>query len=91
MPEKFSRKREALYNALRATTVHPTAEWLYAALRPEYPDLSLGTVYRNLKKFCAEGKARRRRRHQRAGAFRRRYFGTQPFRLRLLRARARYL
>lgn len=58
MPEKFSRKREALYNALRATTVHPTAEWLYAALRPEYPDLSLGTVYRNLKKFCAEGKAR---------------------------------
>ena len=57
MPEKFSRKREALYNALRATTVHPTAEWLYAALRPEYPDLSLGTVYRNLKKFCAEGKA----------------------------------
>ena len=29
-----------------------------AALRPEYPDLSLGTVYRNLKKFCAEGKAR---------------------------------
>ena len=46
MPEKFSRKREALYNALRATTVHPTAEWLYAALRPEYPDLSLGTVYR---------------------------------------------
>lgn len=23
MPEKFSRKREALYNALRATTVHP--------------------------------------------------------------------
>lgn len=58
MPEKFSRKREALYNALCATTVHPTAEWLYAALRPEYPDLSLGTVYRNLKKFCAEGKAR---------------------------------
>ena len=58
MPEKFSRKREALYNALRATTVHPTAEWLCAALRPEYPDLSLGTVYRNLKKFCAEGKAR---------------------------------
>ena len=31
MPEKFSRKREALYNALRATTVHPTAEWLCAA------------------------------------------------------------
>ncbi len=56
MPEKFSRKREALYNALRATTVHPTAEWLYAALRPEYPDLSLGTVYRNLKNSVQRAK-----------------------------------
>ena len=28
------------------------------AEQSEYPDLSLGTVYRNLKKFCAEGKAR---------------------------------
>ena len=25
---------------------------------PNIPNLSLGTVYRNLKKFCAEGKAR---------------------------------
>ena len=55
MPEKFSRKREAIYNALRATTVHPTAEWLYDTLRPEYPDLSLGTVYRNLSMFKDEG------------------------------------
>ena len=44
MPEKFSRKREALYNALRATTVHPTAEWLYAALRPEGKARSVGVI-----------------------------------------------
>ena len=56
--ENFSRKREAIYNALRGTTVHPTAEWVYETLKPDYPDLSLGTVYRNIKKFCESGKVR---------------------------------
>ena len=56
--ENFSRKREAIYNALRDTTVHPTAEWIYEILKPDYPDLSLGTVYRNIKKFCESGKVR---------------------------------
>ena len=56
--ENFSRKREAIYNALRGTTVHPTAEWVYETLKPDYPYLSLGTVYRNIKKFCESGKVR---------------------------------
>ena len=56
--ENFSRKREAIYSILCGTTVHPTAEWVYEALKPDYPDLSLGTVYRNLKKFCESGKVR---------------------------------
>lgn len=56
--ENFSRKREAIYNAVCSTQVHPTAEWVYEALKPAYPDLSLGTVYRNLKKFCESGKIR---------------------------------
>lgn len=56
--ENFSRKREAIYNAVRATKVHPTAEWVYEALKPDYPDISLGTIYRNLKKFCENGKIR---------------------------------
>ena len=56
--ENFSRKREAIFNVLCGTTVHPTAEWVYEALKPDYPDLSLGTVYRNLKKFCESGKVR---------------------------------
>ena len=54
--ENFSRKREAIYNAVHASKVHPTAEWVYEALKPEYPDLSLGTVYRNLNTFCKSGK-----------------------------------
>lgn len=55
--ENFSRKRTAILNALQETTVHPTADWVYAQLKPRYPNLSLGTVYRNLKKFCDSGKA----------------------------------
>ncbi|MBP3704678.1 MAG: transcriptional repressor [Clostridia bacterium] len=56
--ENFSRKREAIYNAVCGTKVHPTAEWVYETLKPDYPDLSLGTVYRNIKKFCENGKIR---------------------------------
>ena len=55
--ENFSRKRMAILNALQETDVHPTADWVYARLKPRYPNLSLGTVYRNLKKFCESGKA----------------------------------
>lgn len=55
--ENFSRKRIAILTTLQETTVHPTADWVYAKLKPRYPNLSLGTVYRNLKKFCETGKA----------------------------------
>lgn len=40
---------------LRATNSHPTAEWIYLELKPLYPDLSLGTVYRNLALFRQDG------------------------------------
>ncbi len=53
--KKFSRKREAILNCMRGTTCHPTAEWVYQQLKPQFPDLSLGTVYRNIAAFKAEG------------------------------------
>ena len=46
--ERFSEKREAILKCLQETDSHPTAEWLYQRLRPKFPGLSLGTVYRNL-------------------------------------------
>lgn len=55
--ENFSRKRMAILNSLRNTRTHPTADWIYTQLKPENPNLSLGTVYRNLKMFCETGKA----------------------------------
>ena len=52
---KTSKKRIAIMNALTAVTSHPTAEMLYASLKPLYPELSLGTVYRNLAVLAEEG------------------------------------
>ena len=52
---KHFRKRDAILTCVRHTTVHPSADWVYARLKPEYPDLSLGTVYRNLSLFKEQG------------------------------------
>lgn len=45
---KYSRQREAIKNFLMGRTDHPTADTVYSCLREEYPNISLGTVYRNL-------------------------------------------
>ena len=52
---KHFRKRDAILNYLRHTTEHPSAETVHAALKAEIPDLSLGTVYRNLSLFKEQG------------------------------------
>ena len=44
-----SKQREAILNFLRRTSSHPTAYHVYEAVRQEMPNISLGTVYRNLK------------------------------------------
>jgi Fe2+ or Zn2+ uptake regulation protein len=50
-----TRQRERLLALLRATDEHPTAAWLFERLRPEFPRVSLGTVYRNLEVLVQEG------------------------------------
>ena len=54
---RFSQKREAILDCLRETKSHPSAEWIFHRLRPRFPDLSLGTVYRNLGQFKRQGLA----------------------------------
>lgn len=48
---RHSRKRDAILNQLSDRYDHPTAETLYAELKDAIPDLSLATVYRNLKQL----------------------------------------
>lgn len=55
---RYSKKREAMLHELKETTTHPSAEWLFQRLKPSFPDLSLGTVYRNLAFFQERGQIR---------------------------------
>lgn len=50
-----SKQKEAILDVLRNTKSHPTAEWIYTKAREDIPNLSLGTVYRNLSLFVNEG------------------------------------
>ena len=45
---KYSRQREAIKNFLAERYDHPTAETVYLGIKDEFPNISLGTVYRNL-------------------------------------------
>lgn len=52
---KYSKQREALLTLLKSTHSHPSADWLYAELKKEFPNISLGTVYRNLALLTKNG------------------------------------
>lgn len=54
-----TRQRELVYDALAATTSHPTAEELHEGLRGQDEGLSLATVYNALEAFTAAGLCRR--------------------------------
>lgn len=53
---KSSRQRDLILGILRATRCHPTADWIYEKARKEMPNISLGTIYRNLNLLRDEGK-----------------------------------
>ena len=52
---KNFKKRNAILSYLQHTTAHPSAETIFSDLKAEIPDLSMGTVYRNLKLFQQQG------------------------------------
>lgn len=51
---KRSRQREAILEVLQNTRAHPTADRIYEEVRKNIPNISLGTVYRNLAKLSDE-------------------------------------
>jgi Fur family peroxide stress response transcriptional regulator len=52
---RYSEKREAIVELMRSTKTHPAAQWVYERMRHKYPDISLGTVYRNINLLKKEG------------------------------------
>ncbi|MCR5417550.1 MAG: transcriptional repressor [Lachnospiraceae bacterium] len=58
---KHSRQRDAIYAFLMTRKDHPTADVVYSHLRKDFPNISLGTVYRNLTLLSEIGQIRRLR------------------------------
>lgn len=56
---RHSHQREAILAFLRTRTDHPTADVIYAAIRRTKPNISLGTVYRNLSLLSDIGEIQR--------------------------------
>lgn len=54
---KYSRQRASIKEYLAHTHEHPTADTVYLHVREEYPNISLGTVYRNLNLLADMGEA----------------------------------
>ncbi|HET7153572.1 MAG TPA: transcriptional repressor, partial [Candidatus Kapabacteria bacterium] len=55
-PERHSSKqRDAILEAVRSFNGHPTADDVYAEVRGAMPNISLGTVYRNLRLLVEDG------------------------------------
>lgn len=49
-----SKQKETILRVVKGTTSHPTAAWVYDQVRREIPNISLGTVYRDLKLLAQE-------------------------------------
>ncbi len=56
---KRSRQREAILEVVQNTKCHPTADWVYSEVRKVIPNISLGTVYRNLSILSENGTIRK--------------------------------
>ncbi|MDU4892634.1 MAG: Fur family transcriptional regulator [Clostridium sp.] len=52
---KLTPQRIAVYNYLKSTKEHPSAETIHKALMEEYPTMSLATVYKTLKVLVEVG------------------------------------
>lgn len=56
---KYSRQRESIKVCLMGRKDHPTADALYTSIREQFPNISLGTVYRNLNLLVELGEIRK--------------------------------
>lgn len=52
---RYSRQREIILEIVKKSCSHPTAETIYENAKKEIPNISLGTVYRNLNQLVLNG------------------------------------
>jgi Fur family transcriptional regulator, peroxide stress response regulator len=53
-----TKQLEVVWDAVKDDSSHPTADQVYDKVRQRLPNVSLGTVYRNLQKLVAEENSR---------------------------------
>ncbi|MCI8484248.1 MAG: transcriptional repressor [Lachnospiraceae bacterium] len=56
---KYSRQRECIRKFLAHRHDHPTAETIYMNVKKDFPNISLGTVYRNLSLLAEMGEIKK--------------------------------
>ena len=54
-PYRNTKQREKILSLLISSKSHPTADWVYRKLKTKFKNLSLGTVYRNLRILKEKG------------------------------------
>ncbi len=59
MALKYSRQRELIKDFLLSRKDHPTADVIYMNVRKTFPNISLGTVYRNLQLLTELGEIKK--------------------------------
>ena len=55
---RWSKQKDTILQVVRNAESHPQANWVYDQVRQEIPNISLGTVYRNLKLLAEAGEIR---------------------------------
>lgn len=55
--KRSTKQKTAIIEYLRSVKTHPSAETVYLALKKKMPQLSLGTVYRNLDAYAKNGQS----------------------------------
>lgn len=53
---RMTKQRKTILEVLKNTDSHPTADWIYEKVKQEIPNISLGTVYRNLNLLAEKDK-----------------------------------
>ena len=55
---RYSRQRDIIYKSICSVTTHPSAEEVYSMVQSHIPNISMGTVYRNLAQLTNYGMIR---------------------------------
>lgn len=56
---RYSKQREEILNMVQSSFNHPDAKEVYDLVKKKIPNISLGTVYRNLNSLVLDGKIKR--------------------------------